>query len=228
VRWIDHGGRRPGNRFWTLDPIDGTKGFLRRGHYAVALALLEAGRVVLGALACPELQVDPLNPERGRGILCYALRGRGAWLEPLAGRQPAVRLRTDGVRDLRAARFVESVESAHTDQQTHGRIAELLGIERQPLRMDSQAKYAAIARGEASIYLRLPSPDTPDYRERLWDHAAGALLVEEAGGVVSDARGRPLDFNRGARLEQNSGVVATSGPGHTAVVRACLRVQGRD
>ena len=54
--------------------------------------------------------------------------------------------------------------------------------------MDSQAKYAVVARGEADIYLRLPT--RADYREKIWDHAAGALIVTEAGGVVSDLDGQ--------------------------------------
>ena len=59
LAWIDRGGAEPaGGRFWTLDPIDGTKGFLRGEQYAVALALVENGRVVLGVLGCPNL---PMN-----------------------------------------------------------------------------------------------------------------------------------------------------------------------
>ena len=55
-RWIDHGGgSQYSERFWTLDPIDGTKGFLRGEQYAVALALIVDGRVAVAALACPNL-----------------------------------------------------------------------------------------------------------------------------------------------------------------------------
>ena len=52
---IDRGGRESGHRFWTLDPIDGTKGFLRGDQYVVALALVVKGEVQIGALACPNL-----------------------------------------------------------------------------------------------------------------------------------------------------------------------------
>ena len=55
LRAIDRGAGRPGKRFWTLDPIDGTKGFLRGGQYVVALALIVAGKVELGVLGCPRL-----------------------------------------------------------------------------------------------------------------------------------------------------------------------------
>jgi 3'(2'), 5'-bisphosphate nucleotidase len=86
--------------------------------------------------------------------------------------------------------------------------------------MDSQAKYAILARGEASIYVRIPSPQTPDYREKIWDHGAGSILVEEAGGKVTDARGRALDFTCGKRLENNYGIIATNGWLHRDVVNA--------
>ena len=57
-RWIDHGGgSQYSERFWTLDPIDGTKGFLRGEQYAVALALIVEGRIAVAALACPNLRV---------------------------------------------------------------------------------------------------------------------------------------------------------------------------
>src|SRR5262249_40103941 len=55
--WIDHGGSTQyRDRFWTLDPIDGTKGFLRGEQYAIALALIVDGQVVVAALACPNLE----------------------------------------------------------------------------------------------------------------------------------------------------------------------------
>jgi len=65
VSAIDYGSHAGGSqgRFWTIDPIDGTKGFLRGEQYAVALALIEDGRVVLGVLGCPNFPVDPNNPE---------------------------------------------------------------------------------------------------------------------------------------------------------------------
>ena len=80
--------------------------------------------------------------------------------------------------------------------------------------MDSQAKYAVVARGEADIYLRLPT--RADYREKIWDHAAGALIVAEAGGVVTDITGRPLEFNHGRELAANRGVIVTNGRLHRA------------
>ena len=68
--------------------------------------------------------------------------------------------------------------------------------------MDSQAKYAVIARGDASYYLRLSSLS---YREKIWDHAAGSLIVIEAGGIVTDYSSLPLNFSFGKHLSHNQG-----------------------
>lgn len=78
-----------------------------------------------------------------------------------------------------------------------------------PLRVYSMVKYAAIARGDAEIYMRFARAG---YKEKIWDHAAGVLIVQEAGGVVTDAGGRPLDFSRGIYLEGiDRGIIACSG-----------------
>jgi 3'(2'), 5'-bisphosphate nucleotidase len=213
LAWIDRarsdGGR---GRFWTLDPIDGTKGFLRGEQYAIALALIEGGAVVVGALACPNLQW------RGsRGWIVVATRGGGCEAEPLEGgaRQ---RVRVSEETQARSARMLESVEAAHGDLGGNAAIRAALGVEPPELRLDSQAKYALLALGEGEVYLRLPS--SPTWRENVWDHAAGALVVEEAGGRVTDVEGRPLDFTTGRKLEQNRGVMATNGRVHDAFLGA--------
>jgi 3'(2'), 5'-bisphosphate nucleotidase len=88
------------------------------------------------------------------------------------------------------------------------------------VRLDSQAKYGVVARGDAAIYLRLPSPKQPDYREKIWDHAAGALIVQEAGGRVTDALGSDLDFSYGHKLEKNRGIIVSNGQLHPAILGA--------
>src|SRR5262245_8760751 len=222
LAWIDRGGAdAKDGRYWTLDPIDGTKGFLRREQYAVALGLIEDGEVVLGVLGCPNLP----DPEGGRGALFAATRGGPARAFPLSNPQAAggAPVRVDRILSAAQARFCESVESEHSNQTESARIARLLGIASEPLRMDSQCKYAAVARGDASIYLRMPTRE--DYREKVWDHAAGKLLVEAAGGRVTDVDGHALDFARGATLAGNRGIVATSGAIHAEVLDAVRRVR---
>ena len=75
-----------------------------------------------------------------------------------------------------------------------------------------------VAQGAAEIYLRLLT--RADDREKKWDHASGALVVEEAGGRVTDIAGRPLEFTHGSELTNNRGVVATIGWLHDDVLEA--------
>ena len=117
-------------------------------------------------------------------------------------------------------RFVESVEASHGNQSEQEAVAKAVGITQESVRMDSQAKYGAVAAGEAALYLRLPSPKYPDYREKIWDHAAGAIVVEEAGGKVTDMNGKPLDFYTAAKMNDNRGVVVSNGIIHDDVMSA--------
>jgi len=218
---LDRGGAAGGaaGRWWTLDPVDGTKGFLRNEQYAIALALVEDGVPVLGILGCPNL---PRSDGSGIGALFLAERGAGAEERSLDDpATPGRRIRVSGVTSTAAARYAESVEAAHSAQDEAAAIAARLGIAREPIRMDSQAKYGVVARGEAEIYLRIPRGD---YRENIWDHAAGVVVVEEAGGVVSDVDGRPLDFTTGRRLLGNRGIVAAPAALHAKVVDAVRSV----
>lgn len=213
--WIDHGNGEVAPRYWTLDPIDGTKGFLRKDQYAIALALVENGDIKVGVLACPALSFDGGEP----GLLFVAVRGEGTTMMPLAGGDP-VALKVVAAGDAERMRFVESVESGHGNQEQQSAIAQAAGITAASMRMDSQAKYGAVAAGQAALYLRLPSPKYPNYREKIWDHAAGVIVVEEAGGRVTDMNGKPLDFSQEARFVDNKGVVVSNGAIHDKVLAA--------
>jgi 3'(2'), 5'-bisphosphate nucleotidase len=68
------------------------------------------------------------------------------------------------------------------------------------------------------VNLRLLSPARLDYREKVWDQAAGSIVVEEAGGRVSDLDGKPLDFSQGRTLAANRGVLATNELLHEAIL----------
>lgn len=230
LRWIDRGGYDPAKdgpqkRYWTLDPIDGTKGFLRGQQYAIALALIEDGKVVLGALGCPNLEQTDGPPEKTLGCLFTAVRGEGTKLLSIDGDAlEGTTVTVDEVEHSGGAKFCESVESGHSNQGDSATIATILGITAEPYRIDSQCKYAAVSRGDASIYLRLPT--RADYQEKIWDHGAGSIVVEEAGGTVTDVAGNPLDFSLGRTLANNRGIVATNGRFHDEVVSAVQSVIG--
>lgn len=217
-RWIDHGGAKEySSRFWTLDPIDGTKGFLRKEQYAVSLALIVDGKIVLGILGCPNMPF-PID-ETVTGTLYYAVAGQGAFAIPLNQdqEQAAFPIRVTTTDDFSQSRFCESVESGHSSHGHSQQVAEKLNIEKEPRRLDSQAKYAVVAQGNADIYMRLPT--RVGYREKIWDHAAGVLLVQEAGGTVTDITGKPLEFDQGYELKNNQGVIVTNGPLHQELIQ---------
>ncbi|CAI9753057.1 unnamed protein product [Fraxinus pennsylvanica] len=85
-------------------------------------------------------------------------------------------------------------------------IAKKLGVKAPPVRIDSQAKYGALSRGDGAIYLRFPHKG---YREKIWDHAAGYMVVA-AGGVATDAAVNPLNFSRGRYLGLDTGIIVTN------------------
>ncbi len=208
--------------YWTLDPVDGTKGFLRNGQYAVSLALIERGVVVLGILGCPNLSADferPFDDPDPRGTLFHATRDSGSWSAPIDAWQSG-RSRLAPVREpnIETMRVCASVEAAHSRLDDTGRVVALLGARGAPARLDSQCKYAVVARGQADVYLRLPTQ--AGYVERIWDHAAGMIVAECADVVVTDIDGRALDFSRGAGLTRNRGVLCATRAFHGPVRNA--------
>lgn len=226
------GGRN--GRHWVLDPVDGTLGFVRGDQYAVALALIEEGKVVIGVLGCPNYprKKEWLNHHQSyksmpkmsdtsdtweKGCVLYAQRGSGeAWMQPLihgnkkhTWSNSAQRVQVSAIDDPALATFCEPVEKANTNHSFTAGVAHSMGLKKQPLRVHSMVKYAAIARGDAEIFMKFAQSG---YKEKIWDHAAGVIIVEEAGGVVTDAGGHPLDFSRGLYLEGlDRGIVACSG-----------------
>jgi 3'(2'), 5'-bisphosphate nucleotidase len=219
--------------WWTLDPIDGTKGFVRGQQYAVALACIRRGRVIFGMMACPNLPIDHdsnVDAPDPRGTMYFAADdpgdgGGGGLTEWMLGRLDGRRVPPRAPLAGRAPVLAESVESGHSDQSLSVQImARALGGggggggEFRVLRLDSQAKYAVVARGQADVYLRLPT--RKGYIERIWDHAAGSIIAQQSGCTVTDIRGRELDFGRGRGLEVNLGVVAAPPELHGSLIAA--------
>ncbi|KAJ3264963.1 hypothetical protein HDU77_007052 [Chytriomyces hyalinus] len=226
-KYIDLGNYAGGSkgRFWTLDPIDGTKGFLRGEQYAVCLALVVDGKVELGVLGCPNLPVNLAEPEGERGCLFVATRGGGAFQRTFSS-DILTKISVTDVKKASETVFCESVEAGHSSQSDAAQIASLLGITGESVRMDSQCKYGIVSRGSAGVYLRVPVSET--YEEKIWDHAGGMLIVEEAGGVVTDIDGKHLDFSVGRTLKNNKGVVAAGKHIHAEVLSAVKAVLKRE
>ena len=229
------------DRIWTCDPIDGTKGFIRGkldgGQYAVCLAKLENGVPTIGVLGCPNLPCDvdstdyewaegetEANNRKSRGCIFVASKGGGCYQLPLfpdgSIQGPLKATPNDGSSTKVAdARFCCGVESGFGDYLgQQARIAKILhgpsalddkGEIINARRMDSQAKHGVLARGGAEIFVRLPKPG---YVEWIWDHAAGFVVIEEAGGRLTDIDGQRIDFSLGAKLSPTvRGVAMTPG-----------------
>lgn len=222
LTWIEWGEGAAASRFWTLDPIDGTKGFIRGDQYAVALALIVEGQVTFGILGCPNLHLFGEDT----GTLMIASRGHGTWMAPLMGDTQAtwIPAHVSTIRTSAQSRVLHSVESSHFDPQQLDAFLKNFGTEQASIAMDSQAKYAYLAAGKADCLVRLDLPHRPRRHEKIWDHAAGTIVVEEAGGTVTDLDGRPLLFDAGEELVKNRGAVASNGLIHTSVLNAISRV----
>jgi 3'(2'), 5'-bisphosphate nucleotidase len=210
-QWIDRGSAQSATRFWTLDPIDGTKGFLRGDQYAVAFALVVDGAVQIGVLGCPNLTEGYRSELGGPGSLVISARGQGTWVTTIEGKTTYKRMQASLQDDRAQTRLLRSFESEHTNVSQIDLVAEALGVQAAPVRMDSQ--------------VRLLSSSRPNYREKIWDQAAGALVIEEAGGQVSDLDGKQLDFTAGRTLANNRGICASNGKLHRAALAALREMQ---
>jgi len=215
--WIDHAGVEGAEYTWAIDPIDGTKGFLRRQQYAVAIGLMKNGVPFAGVMVCPNLPVDMDQPDGQKGVLFVAMKDRGTYSVPVDGGSDPVRIHVSQSSDPKEWKVLGSVESAHGDPALVVAMMEEIGVGGGFVRYDSQVKYGVVANGTAEIYVRPRSK--PDYRENIWDHVAGVIVCEEAGGRVTDVDGKDLDFTLGKKLLENRGILATAGGAvHDAVV----------
>jgi HAL2 family 3'(2'),5'-bisphosphate nucleotidase len=222
--WIDRGQTEQASRFWTLDPIDGTKGFLRGDQYAIALALVQNGAVQIGALGCPNL-VNADTPDlAGAGSLVIAVRGQGTWCAALDSLNNWSQLHVSRRSKPAEARLLRSFEKGHTNVDQIGLFAQAMATQADPVLMDSQAKYSVLAAGAGDLMLRLLSASMPDYKEKIWDHAAGSLVLQEAGGRISDLDGKPLDFTTGRSLLHNRGILASNGTLHAPALAALKQI----
>ncbi len=218
---VDLGAGDPSaHGFWTLDPIDGTKGFLRGHQYSVCLAYIEHGQVVIGVLGCPNLARDfsvEFDERDAAGSIYWCVRGQGVWEMSCAkaGSEKPVHIQRLPHASPTIS-YCESVDSSHTYREAVHSVMETVGASGEPSRLDGQGKYAVVARGQVDAHVRLPRKRP--YIERIWDHAPGALIAAEAGCSVTDARGEPLDFSHGRGLEKNIGIVVAPPALHGRIV----------
>ncbi|KGQ18701.1 3'(2'),5'-bisphosphate nucleotidase [Lysobacter dokdonensis DS-58] len=163
--------RRDWRRLWLVDPLDGTREFVKRnGEFSVNLALIEDGEAIFGVVQAPVT-----------GDLWHATRGGPALHRRGAG-EIAINARRPATAPLRVA-----ASRSHRDERTDAFIAKLGPTE--PLSLGSSLKFCRLADGGLDVYPRFgPTSE--------WDTAAGQVVLEAAGGMVVDAKGRPLRYNQ--------------------------------
>ena len=192
---------------FVLDPIDGTKGFLRGEQYAICLGFLEKdGKASIGVLGCPNLPegFDENISSSFRGFLFEALLNEGARIRKLFLEKNEG---DEVLRDLSLPKptperiiFTESYESSHTIPGLYDLLFREFNIDsnKDVIRIDSQSKFALLARGDAQVYPRL----TP-FDQCIWDVLPGYVLLVESGGLVTDIDGNSIDFLQGRTVKCN-------------------------
>lgn len=170
------GIRRNWRRLWIVDPLDGTREFVKRnGEFSVNIALVEDGVAVFGLIQAP---VTGVAWHGGPGIGAFHRDGRHDVDEPLAAAVPArppLRVAASrSHRDGRSEAFIDAMRASSGDVEQ--------------VNLGSSLKFCRIAGGHLDIYPRFgPTCE--------WDTAAGQAILEGAGGQVIDPRGRPLRYN---------------------------------
>lgn len=166
--------RRAWHTFWLVDPLDGTREFVKRnGEFSVNLALIVDGEPVFGVVQAPVT-----------GELWHGGRGMGAF-KRAEGRDVPVHVRTPATAPLRLA-----ASRSHRDGRTEAFIERLAAHgEIEMLSLGSSLKFCLMAEGGLDLYPRFgPTCE--------WDTGAGQCVLEGAGGQVLDAKGRPLRYNQ--------------------------------
>jgi 3'(2'), 5'-bisphosphate nucleotidase len=188
-------------RCWIVDPIDGTRGFARKnGEFSVMIALMEAGRILLGVV---------LEPVANR--FTYATQDGGCWCNE-GIEATARRCRVRPIERLSDAVLTQSHSRSPSRQSA---LAQALAPARIIETYSAGLKLALVARGEADLYLNTYANIND------WDICAGQILVEEAGGKVTDWNGEPIVYGEAAG--QRSGLLASNGLLHDsalAIMRA--------
>ncbi len=160
-------------RYWLVDPLDGTREFVKRnGEFTVNIALIDDHRPILGVVHIPV-----------KGITYFAARGQGAFRQDTGKAAEAIR-----TRKTRTGALTLAGSRSHATERQN-RFFESLGGKAELRSIGSSLKFCLVAEGAVDLYPRFgPTSE--------WDTAAAHCLVVEAGGIVTDLDLRPLEYNR--------------------------------
>ena len=184
------------DRVWLIDPMDGTKNFIQRdGDFAVQIGLAVNGESVVGVVYQPD-----------RDVLYRAVRGGGSWIE--TADRAAERMTVSNATDFRE--MVLASSRSHPSPRME-RVRAQFGFKSELRRGSVGVKIGLITERQADLYMHL-SPST-----KQWDTCAPQIILEEAGGRLTDLFGQPLRYN-GVRIDNRNGIVATNGAAHEMVI----------
>jgi len=158
-------------RYWLVDPLDGTREFIKRnGEFTINIALIDQHRPVMGVIYVPV-----------SGVFYYAAQGSGAYKQEHNGEPHPV-----STRPYRGGKVMVAGSRSHRGDSLDG-FLERIG-QYEIISMGSSLKSCLVAEGRADIYPRFgPTSE--------WDTAAAQSIVEEAGGAVTDLSMQPLLYN---------------------------------
>jgi 3'(2'), 5'-bisphosphate nucleotidase len=195
-------------RSWIIDPIDGTAGFVNHdGDFAVQIGLAEEGKAILGVVLLPF-----------HGVLNYACVGKGAFSQ--TGTDKPRKLSVSNSTQLASLGLAVSRNHPSSRMQ---QIIRHFGFRNSVRRGSVGLKVSLIASRSADVYIH-PSP-----RTKLWDTCAPQIILEEAGGLMTDLFGLPLVYDR-RDVNNHNGIVASNGAAHRAIIdhlKPLLREFGR-
>lgn len=182
-------------RVWLVDPMDGTREFIDKvGQFAVMIGLVESGRPVLGVVYQPTTK-----------ILYSAAREQGAYLSRNGERQ---RVQVSGISDVEQMRLV--VSRSHRARLVDT-MKDILGIEKEVSSGSVGLKVGLLIQSQSDLYLH------PNSKTKEWDTCAPQIILEEAGGVMTDCWGEPLRYNK-QNVYNDKGFVASNGRKHREII----------
>ncbi|MBX7169426.1 MAG: 3'(2'),5'-bisphosphate nucleotidase CysQ [Pyrinomonadaceae bacterium] len=184
------------SKVWMIDPIDGTKGFVEKaGDFAVQIGLVENGEPVLGVVLQPT-----------KNLLYFATKGNGAFM--VENNKEPIKMLVSDKTDFTQMTLAES--RSHRSPRMK-ELVQHFGFKGEFQHGSVGLKVAFLARKVADAYIHL-SP-----RTKFWDTAAPQMILQEAGGTLTDLFGKKIDYTA-ADVQNYNGILATNGIAHEKIV----------
>jgi len=205
--------------YWSLDPIDGTSGWVAGRAYATCLGFIENDRCLAGGIAMspPPREWNTL-PSLADGLFLTATLGAGCHLRSAAG--PDLGRVVHRVRRGPCASppvWLCSVRGGSRTERGR-RVLDRALPDTKHVPIDSQCKYGLVALGHGDLAFRVAKPGSAP--EQAWDHAAGMLVASESGAATSDIFGVAPHFGADGVMRGTTGTLACAGEHHAAIVAA--------